>query len=284
MKPKSQGNVHGAGAYADMTYPGKKGCRQGVNILNIAVKPLNTKNMKYMGFMALAALSATNFLAPLQAAPPSFDTPTASSTDSDVLNAGGTAGTALAWDFYDAANNSSTTINGVTFSGSQTNATTGVFFAFTGFGASDNNGFFPGTLASSASSDYANFLSGLVYNSGVDGALSFSNLTAGDTYELQIFSGTTGLGSQQSEVLTDQSGSGTTFFDGDGSNSGNYFITETFTASSSPESISVVPPGDGFIILNAVNLRDLSAPEPSTYAMLLGGLAVLGFCVRRKLA
>jgi hypothetical protein len=24
-------------------------------------------------------------------------------------------------------------------------------------------------------------------------------------------------------------------------------------------------------------------PEPSTYAMMLGGLALLGFCVRRKL-
>ena len=34
----------------------------------------------------------------------------------------------------------------------------------------------------------------------------------------------------------------------------------------------------------AVDFTAVSVPEPSTYAMMLGGLALLGFCVRRKLA
>lgn len=36
--------------------------------------------------------------------------------------------------------------------------------------------------------------------------------------------------------------------------------------------------------INAVELRDITnVPEPSTYAMMVGGLALLGFCVHRKL-
>jgi hypothetical protein len=40
--------------------------------------------------------------------------------------------------------------------------------------------------------------------------------------------------------------------------------------------------GNNTAYIGAVSLE--SAPEPSTYAMMLGGLALLGFCVRRKLA
>jgi len=36
--------------------------------------------------------------------------------------------------------------------------------------------------------------------------------------------------------------------------------------------------------LDTLSFQVGSAPEPSTYAMLLGGLALLGLCVRRKLA
>ena len=40
--------------------------------------------------------------------------------------------------------------------------------------------------------------------------------------------------------------------------------------------------GNNTAYIGAVSLE--SAPEPPTYAMMLGGLALLGFCVRRKLA
>ena len=45
---------------------------------------------------------------------------------------------------------------------------------------------------------------------------------------------------------------------------------------------SALPSGNPTAYFGAISLE--SAPEPSTYAMLLGGLALLGFCVRRKLA
>jgi hypothetical protein len=38
------------------------------------------------------------------------------------------------------------------------------------------------------------------------------------------------------------------------------------------------------ITFDNVRLSEVVAPEPSTYAMMLGGLALLGFCIRRKLA
>jgi autotransporter-associated beta strand protein len=48
---------------------------------------------------------------------------------------------------------------------------------------------------------------------------------------------------------------------------------------------SVNPYSDWFVSIQGNNLLlQYTAPEPSTYAMMLGGLALLGFCVRRKLA
>jgi hypothetical protein len=47
--------------------------------------------------------------------------------------------------------------------------------------------------------------------------------------------------------------------------------------------VHIVGNQDGFSGVN-FNLDPSSIPEPSTYAMMLGGLALLGFCVRRKLA
>jgi hypothetical protein len=40
----------------------------------------------------------------------------------------------------------------------------------------------------------------------------------------------------------------------------------------------------GFIAATQIELQAGAVPEPSTYAMMLGGLALLGFCVRRKTA
>lgn len=53
----------------------------------------------------------------------------------------------------------------------------------------------------------------------------------------------------------------------------NYGFTETVGAGYGP-----------LVGINEVNFVGTAIPEPSTYAMMLGGLALLGFCVRRKLA
>jgi hypothetical protein len=64
----------------------------------------------------------------------------------------------------------------------------------------------------------------------------------------------------------------------------NAYTIGDFTATTSSESFTfraATNPTDAGE-LGAVALRQI--PEPSTYAMMLGGLALLGFCVRRKLA
>jgi hypothetical protein len=42
--------------------------------------------------------------------------------------------------------------------------------------------------------------------------------------------------------------------------------------------------GDSDFSTTAQNFILTPSPEPSSYAMMLGGLVLLGFCVRRKLA
>ncbi len=53
------------------------------------------------------------------------------------------------------------------------------------------------------------------------------------------------------------------------------------TGAESGEVLDVGSAGTSTLTLSAVSFE---VPEPSTYAMMLGGLALLGFCVRRKLA
>jgi hypothetical protein len=67
------------------------------------------------------------------------------------------------------------------------------------------------------------------------------------------------------------------------------YVIGTFTAGAaavgsltSSDSFTYAQDGNGVGEINALSLREI--PEPSTYAMMLGGLAVLAFCVRRRLA
>jgi hypothetical protein len=44
--------------------------------------------------------------------------------------------------------------------------------------------------------------------------------------------------------------------------------------------VTGAPASNGAGFLNDIVVREV--PEPSTYALMLGGLAFLGFCIRRK--
>jgi hypothetical protein len=158
---------------------------------------------------------------------------------------------------------------------------------------SDNNGVANGydgsPSLSTMSANYIYILDDNIYNAGssTPSTLTFSNLKPNESYELQIFDGTNGVG-PGTEGVSDGTASGTL----DYNNAPSYasYIIETFTTSTSTtESINIADgPAQGggtFAIIDAVNLQDAgAAPEPSTYAMMLGGLAVLGFCVRRKIS
>jgi len=63
------------------------------------------------------------------------------------------------------------------------------------------------------------------------------------------------------------------------------YVEFTVTGATAGDKFSVTDNNDGSTGGEAIGgLTFEAAPEPSTYAMMLGGLALLGFCVRRKLA
>jgi hypothetical protein len=193
-----------------------------------------------------------------------FGTTTLVTEDSNVLNTGTTV---LAYD----VSNTATSVNGVNFSGATTNGA--VTFSLSNFNDSDNNGV-DGSYLSSALTDA---LIDNIFNFGTSTAITLNHLTPGTTYALQVFAGTTGVGFG-SMYLEDGSATGTLSFGNGSSNSTAYYTTETFTAGSTgTETLNFVPISDSyndsFVILDAFNLR--AVPEPSTWAMLVGGVVLL---------
>jgi len=103
-------------------------------------------------------------------------------------------------------------------------------------------------------------------------------LTIGDVYQVQVWS----YWANTNYGATLNGDPSVNFPNGGGGFSIGTFTadatTETFTYTGNPQSY-----GAGFV--SEIAVRDLgAAPEPSTYAMILTGLAALGFCFRRKLA
>jgi hypothetical protein len=127
-----------------------------------------------------------------------------------------------------------------------------------------------GTDGSGATSPaYDKVLDDVAYaNTGDTGTVTFNSsiLVAGDTYQVEIWND----GGRPTEFT----GANTVELSGE-------FALGTFTAGSGSESFTFytdLPNNAGEF--DAVALR--LVPEPSTYAMMIGGLALLGFCIRRK--
>jgi hypothetical protein len=213
-----------------------------------------------------------------------FSASMSATKDSNVF--AGAGGTALAWDFSDYNASTTTVVNGVTFSGDQDNAVTGVDFSLVITGAShDQNGVNDMALATTGgSANYAYILQHLAYG-GTPASLTFTGLKAGDSYELQVFAGG---GASAPETLTDSSTipgpspaspSGTLDYGSAYNTAVAAYINESFTAPvGGTETINLS--GDGYMIVSAVNLQVI--PEPSAYALMLGGLGCLIFLVRRR--
>jgi hypothetical protein len=242
--------------------------------------------MKLIPLAAACLLSAATFGLPANAQ--IFSSSMSATKDSDVFV--GAGGTALAWDFSDSNNSSTTTVNGVVFSGNKNNAATGVDFSYavTQLGGYDQNGVDDTALAASGGSEnYANVLQHLVY--GFQSfSLTFTGLKAGNTYELQTFGGG---GASAAETLTDPSiiaapasPTGTLYYGAAFNPAVAAFINETFIAPvGGTETINIT--GDSYLVFSAVNLQDTTAvPEPSTIAMMLGSVAFLGLLIRRRRA
>jgi len=244
--------------------------------------------MKMTRILVLVLLTTAAFS--ISARAQSFSSSTVATTDSDVYNAGATA---LAFDYNDLFNGTTTTVNGVTFSGNPDNSATGVSLSLSNlsldlatFSDGASNGVYAPGLASTATANYAYILTSLAYNNNnLPATLTLNGLKAGETYELQVFAGTEGASG--TETLTDVTGptlpspSGSLNYGlGTPSASAADFIDESFTAvAGGTETITIAAPQQ-YLILNAINLQVV--PEPSTYALMLGGLGCLVFLIRRK--
>ena len=163
-------------------------------------------------------------------------------------------------------------VNGVTFGGSLTQG--GISLSDSAFTGGGTNGVtaVPATMSSA----YQSVLQDLVYTGGAT-SFSLTGLTPGHTYDLQLFSGSTGPTGTQ--TLNDGASIG--YLDYNMGPSSNSFVIDQFVATTGGTETIGYAAGT-YDIINAVNVRDLGiiVPEPSTYALMLGGLAVLAFCIR----
>ena len=123
------------------------------------------------------------------------------------------------------------------------------------------------------------------------GTLTLSGLTPGQAYTLQIFEGGQDGLTGGTETIKDTTTGSSAIVTTSAPGSGDSYVLDIFTAGGGgSESISFTPlvGADGYFapaaVFNAINLEAGVVPEPSTYALVLGSLAFLGFCVRRKLA
>ena len=149
-----------------------------------------------------------------------------------------------------------------------------------------NFGFNSYPTSAPSSADFAALMnSGGTYEDGGDGAgiVSISGLTIGDSYDVQIFDraddgdagATTYTSGSSSVTLTDGAGTG-------GNGVGD-FVTGSFTATSGTETFNWAGAGSQFTVLGAVSVTNVTAvPEPSTFALMLGGCAGLVFLVFRR--
>jgi hypothetical protein len=142
------------------------------------------------------------------------------------------------------------------------------------------------TTATPSSTSYSDLVNTGVFGAGGASTVTLTGLTVGSEYQIQSWSYYSG---DSATATTDYSNgllSSNPLYVSDAVsllNQTGQFAIGTFTATSADESFDFSTTG-GHQFINDVSVRDLTvaAPEPSTWAMMLGGLVMLGFCVRRK--
>jgi hypothetical protein len=203
--------------------------------------------------------------------------------DSDILTNGTTDRAYL----FAANSGPPDTINGVTFTefdsnGGNPNGDTSTFTnGLTGVFGSGNPPY------SNLSQAYQILLSSAHYNgsTGTPASITLNNLTVGDDYEIQVFvNDSRDIGGIRSESI---SGSPYLEFNTTGSDGGlGEYVTGTFTADSTSQTLTFTPASDNFSVaqVNGLQLRNLSAvPEPSSLVLLgVGAITGLGYARARR--
>lgn len=245
--------------------------------------------------LLLAALLCTAFAASSSAAVIAWQSGNIT-TATDVVNTGTTV---AAWNFG-ATNNSTTTVNGVTFTGwsptgnagSITNGNTVLSQVLSGGTPASNvwtsfNSSGAGAPFNALSASYQNLLGTATYVAGLSAAstlrLTVNSLTIGKDYTFQFWMNDSRAGSSATypQTLNGLGGTGgpTLLGKTSGSAAGTIgkFATGNFTADATSQTFFWT--NNSFAYVNAVQLS--AVPEPNV-AALLGGLGTLALLRRRR--
>jgi hypothetical protein len=129
----------------------------------------------------------------------------------------------------------------------------------------------PFPTASPSSAAYSAAVSNFGFNNGNEGVkFKLSGLTTGDTYQVEVW--------LSADFLTELTGTNTPHLTND------TYVVGTFTAQDTTASFSTITNVNAYTVVSDVALRQVSTPEPSTYAMMLGGLGLLALGLRFKRA
>ncbi len=180
-----------------------------------------------------------------------------------------------------APHGSTLAVNGVTFQ---------AFSDLPGLSSTFDNSTGPGSYASPGTSD-ANYntllTSGAFGNNNAPYSFSWGGMTAGDTYQVQIWAndGRNNIVNQRTETVTGGANTSAFLDYGSGDSGAGQFIIGTFVADSSGQETLTLTPGAAFPSpqLNLFQVRDITVvPEPSTLAFLGTGAVALFAALRRR--
>ena len=180
-------------------------------------------------------------------------------------------------------------VNGVTFAAYGS----GPFGSWISTSGTDNRyGSFANPNTSDANYNYV--LQTAIYSNGEPMALTWGGMNPGDTYQLEFWvnDGRNSTTAERTETLTGGANTSAALAYGTGPNGTGpgQFILGTFTADSTGDETLTINPYGGADIgasaqINLLQLRDITpVPEPSTFALLAGGLCVMLAGFRRKSA
>jgi hypothetical protein len=212
-----------------------------------------------------------------------------------------TTGTLVyAYNFGSGSSATTQTVNGVTFSpfviqdfaNSQTTGNVTVSES-DGYLVSDLNVGSVSSPFSGLTASYRSLLSSEVYSSNfATMRVDLGGLTPGDSYRLQWWTNDSAMtnspgGNFFDSVIGGGSAGSVTLATNTSRAVGGLgqYVIGTFTANAVTESFTLVGTGTStynFPLLNALQLRTVAVPEPSTYAMALAGLACGGFSMWRR--
>jgi autotransporter-associated beta strand protein len=210
--------------------------------------------MKFRSLFTVIAFSAV-MAVPWRvfAASITWNTPVAISGDTDVSTAG-LLTYAYCW------SGTSTTVNGVSFTGTTSGNSGGTDVTLSGFG--NNNTPFTGSGSASFSTAYQNMLAGADWNGLASATITLNHLTVGNAYVVQFWVGDwRSYNTSRNETIKGSASDNITptlNYQVGSSGSGTYVIG-SFTASATTQTFTLTPGGSSpSVQINALQLRDVS--------------------------